>query len=46
MAEKRVTVTNHQGYSWNIEPIDLARWAKRGYFPEKEKKKKKEKSKE
>jgi len=48
MAEKdRVTVTNHQGQTREVEPVDLERWAKKGYFFDTETKikKKKEKSK-
>ena len=37
MAEKdRVIVKNHQGITRNAYLGDLPRWAKKGYFPEKE----------
>lgn len=37
MDDKRVIVKNHQGQIRNAAPVDLPMWAKRGYFPEKEK---------
>ena len=40
MAEKdRVIVKNHQGLTRNVEPIDLSRWARKGFYPETEKEK-------
>ena len=33
----RIKVVNKQGQSRDVEPIDLPRWAKKGYFPEKQK---------